>query len=230
MSLDTQTALITGGAGEVGEGIVRQFLRAGATVIVPSRNEERLNQLRTLLANEDTDRLITKQADISSIECAEALRDEIDELHHVVASLGGWWQGKPIVELDLATWHQVIDNGLTAHFIAARTFLPVIASQAGSSYTMINGGGALNPVPGSGLVSISAAAQIMLQKVLAAEHQSQPVRVNTLLLATPVKTRARTQTAPEWVSADDAGKYCVYLAQSDTDGETIIFSNSNQTP
>jgi len=43
--LDGKTALIAGGTGGVGEGIVRAFLSEGATVIVPSRSSDRLQQL-----------------------------------------------------------------------------------------------------------------------------------------------------------------------------------------
>lgn len=109
-------------------------------------------------------------------------------------------------------------------------FLPAIREQTDSSYTFINGGGALHPVPTAGPVSVSAAAQLMLQKVFSAEHEAFPVRINSLVLATPVKTRSRGQTPPDWISADEAGQYCVALAQGNTSGETIIFENADQLP
>ena len=40
--LDGKTALIAGGTGSVGAGIVQAFLNEGATVIVPSRSSDRL--------------------------------------------------------------------------------------------------------------------------------------------------------------------------------------------
>ena len=229
-TLAEQTVLIAGGTGEVGEGLVRQILRTGATVIVPSRSPARLDQLRHLLAGENTDNLITKQGDVGSMEGAQALRDEINTLHHVVASLGGWWQGKPLTDISLEQWHDLIHMGLHAHFILAKTFLPVIREQTGSSYTFINGGGALHPVPTAGPVSVSAAAQLMLQKVFSTEHEASPVRINSLVLATPVRTRSRGQGPPDWISADEAGRYCVALAQGNTNGETIIFKIADQLP
>jgi NAD(P)-dependent dehydrogenase (short-subunit alcohol dehydrogenase family) len=228
--LSGETVLIAGGAGEVGEGLVRQFLRAGARVVVPSRKEKRLDQLRGLLADENVENLITKHVDVGSLDGVQALRDSIDVLHHVVSSLGGWWQGMPLTDIPLEQWHDLIHMGLHAHFILAKTFLPAIREQSGSSYTFINGGGALHPVAMAGPVSVSAAAQLMLQKVLVAEHETYPVRINTLILATPVKTRSRGQTPPNWISADEAGKYCVALAQGDTSGKTIIFDDAKQLP
>ena len=227
-NLSGKIVLIAGGTGEVGEGLVRQFLRASAIVIVPSRNEKRLDQLHGLLVDENVQNLITNHVDVGSLDGAQTLRDSIGELHHVVASLGGWWQGMPLTDISLEQWHDLIHMGLHAHFILAKTFLPIIREQSGSSYTFINGGGALHPVATAGPVSVSAAAQLMLQKVFAAEHETYPVRINSLILATPLKTRSRKQTPPNWISADEAGQYCVALAQGDADDETIIFDNADQ--
>jgi NADP-dependent 3-hydroxy acid dehydrogenase YdfG len=54
--LDSKIALIAGGTGSVGEGIVRAFLKQGATVVVPSRTAERLEQLRGYLGELAKDR------------------------------------------------------------------------------------------------------------------------------------------------------------------------------
>jgi len=40
--LTGKVALVAGGSGGVGEGIVRQLLTDGATVVVPSRSNEKL--------------------------------------------------------------------------------------------------------------------------------------------------------------------------------------------
>ncbi|MCB0156294.1 MAG: SDR family oxidoreductase [Anaerolineae bacterium] len=236
-NLTDTTVLVTGGAGEVGEGIVRQYLQSGATVIVPSRSPEKLADLRQRLAA--TEKLIPLVAEVGTEAGAKALRQKIEQqvggLDAVVASLGGWWQGQPLTEISLERWHRLIDNSLTAHFIVARTFLPLIADRPGSSYTMINGAGGLHPVPTAGPISVSAAGQMMLQKVLAAEAQQagQPVRINSLILATPVLTRSRPQGQPGWLTADEAGHYCVYLASEKgqaVSGQTIVFENRAQLP
>lgn len=46
----------------------------------------------------------------------------------------------------------MLDSNLTSHFIAARTFLPVL--QRGSTYTLIGGGAADKAIPNYGLVCI----------------------------------------------------------------------------
>lgn len=251
--LENKTILVAGGTGEVGEGIVRQLLRAGANVIVPGRSADKLAQLRSRLeadadaaADDGTtasvvaSRLTTITApDFATPQEAERVKTEIvnrfnGQLDGVVASLGGWWQGQPLTEVSPQLWHDLLDQGLNAHFIVARTFLPLLYQRAGStSYTLINGGGALQAIAGAGPVVISAAAQLRLGEVLAAEaiRSGLPTRINNLVLATPVLTRSRPNGPANWLSADDAGRYAVFLASdkaASLSGQTIIFNGPEQ--
>lgn len=231
MTLYGKTVLIAGGAGEVGEGLVRAFLTEGATVVVPSRSEKNLRALRSSLKHDGS--LITKPADVGTETEAALLRDWIDDevgpLDAVVASLGGWWQGQPLTNVSLDTWHEVLDMGLTTHFNVAKTFIPVLAGRPGTSYTFINGVAGLNPIPGAGLISVSSAGQFMLKDVMAAENDT--VRINTLVLATPVRTRSHPDGEEDWLTADDAGAYAVFLASDaakDQHGDTIVFESRDQ--
>ncbi len=173
--LDGKITLVLGGAGEVGEGIVSQFLLHGATVVVPSRAVYRLDDLRKRLGDLANERLITFHGGCSSEEGGLALRDfilrEVGQLDTVVAAIGGWWQGEALTELPLRIWKELLDNSLTAHFVAAKTFLPQLLEHPGSCYIMLNGGAALEAIPNAGPVSVSAAAQLALMKVLAVEIQ-----------------------------------------------------------
>jgi NAD(P)-dependent dehydrogenase (short-subunit alcohol dehydrogenase family) len=254
--LENKTILVAGGTGEVGEGIVRQLLKAGANVIVPGRSADKLAQLRSRLeadAEADADdatttitgggvsrltTIITTTQELATPQEAERLKTEIinrfNGLDGVVASLGGWWQGQPLTEVSPQLWHDLLDQSLNAHFIVARTFLPLLYQRVGSSsYTLINGGGALQAIAGAGPVVISAAAQLRLGEVLAAEaaRSGLPTRINNLVLATPVLTRSRPNGPTDWLSADDAGRYAVFLASdkaASLNGQTIIFNRPDQ--
>jgi len=66
-------AVVAGGTGHVGEGIVRVLLREGMHVVVPSRDAARLEQLKRLLSEEPTDRLVLAPMDAGERRGAHAL-------------------------------------------------------------------------------------------------------------------------------------------------------------
>ena len=99
--LRNRIALIGGGAGEVGEGIVRVFLREDATVVVPSRSDEKLEFLARAVGNPGSERLFLLHENIGKVEGVERVRQEVlskfGRLNIAVASLGGWWESvKPL--------------------------------------------------------------------------------------------------------------------------------------
>jgi 3-oxoacyl-[acyl-carrier protein] reductase len=214
--LDGKISLVLGGAGYVGEGIVRSFLDEGAFVIVPSRSQERLNGLRQLVGGGD--RLVTVPANVGTMQGATALRDQIlqkmGRLDAVVASLGGWWQGPKLVDISLEDFGKVLTDNLLSHFIAAKAFLPALMRSPGSTYTFIAGLAAEVPAPNSGPVSVAMAGQQVLQRVLAEEMKDSGVRINELLVKS-VMSRARGEPGPETLTAEEVGRFAAKLASGE---------------
>lgn len=211
--------LVAGGSGEVGEAIVSALLQAGHTVVVPTRSADKVAAIESLAGQQD--RLHVVVSDAGDPQGAEALWQQLvaEDLQprHVVASVGGWRQSPPLVDVEPADWHAVLDMGLTAHFALARAFLPGLLGRGDGAYLMINGGAGLDPAPGAGPVSVSAAAQIMLTRALAAESQDSGVRIATLVAATPVLTRSRPTGKNDWLNGESIGELCVQAV----DGRTL---------
>src|ERR1700735_2619061 len=126
--------LVAGGAGGVGEAIVRALLGAGHRVIVPSRNMAKLDRLRADAerATAATADLITFTGDIGTIEGAHAIRDrimrEIGPLDVLIPSLGGWWEGG-LLDATPAVWDEVMNEMLRTHYVFAHVFVPVLRVQ-----------------------------------------------------------------------------------------------------
>lgn len=211
--LTGRVALVAGGAGAVGEGVVAGLLAAGADVVVPSRDPARLDALAARL--EESSGLSTVVGDLGDPTGVAELRDRVlaehGRLDAVVAALGRWWQGGDLVEVEEPVWRRVLDNNLTTHFLLARTFLPVLADRPGASYLFVNGDAAEVPVRGAGLACIAAAGQLMLMRTLAAELAERQVRVNALVLG-PVITRSRPTGPPWWITAGEVGAFAAQLA------------------
>ena len=232
--LSGKVALVLGGAGEVGEGIARALLAAGAIVAVASRDNDKLSAIHDRIPVEWDGQYVPIHGDIGTPDGVMAVRDRVEfvcrRLDAVVASIGKWYQKAPIIFSNLDEWKTALDHNLTLHYLAATTFIPMINKRPGSSYLFINSAAADVPVPNSGLMSISAHAQLMLMRVLASEHRHEPVRVNSLVLGTPIVTRMRPEGDADWLTAEEVGRYVTWLIsdQSKTRGQIIRFNSRSQ--
>jgi NAD(P)-dependent dehydrogenase (short-subunit alcohol dehydrogenase family) len=210
--------LVAGGAGGVGEEIVRALLDAGHRVIVPSRSAGRLERLRNDVAAqpERSERLITFIGDIGILEGAYEVRERIasetGRLDVLVPSLGGWWEGG-LLDATPSVWDVVMHEMLRTHYVFAHVFVPVLRAQPeGGRYIGIGGGAAYHPIRNSSLVSIAGAAQLMLTRALRQEIPETTVDVLELVVDGPVRTRDSEHLAtPAWISAAEVGRIVAEL-------------------
>jgi NAD(P)-dependent dehydrogenase (short-subunit alcohol dehydrogenase family) len=214
--------LVAGGAGGVGEGIVRALLAEhDLRIIVTSRHADRLALLRAHLGDAaDPQRLIGivgnagESRDAAAI--ATQIRTECGTLDVAIPSLGGWWTGA-LLDVDPVTWERVRTEMLDTHVAFALAFVPELLRASGGRYIGIGGGAAFFPVPGSSIVSIAAAAQLMLTRALAAELAGRDVDVVELVVNGPVRTREWESVAqPDWITADEVGRVVADLVQQRT--------------
>lgn len=228
--------VVLGGAGAVGEGVCRILLQQGARVAVPTRAEDKADDLRAVLG--DPAGLVTVAGEAGHPAHAAAVRDaivaEMGGVDDVIVSFGGWVQGDNLVDADLSIWtDRVAENNILAHMVAAQTWLPPLLERNAGSFLLMNGSAGLEPFPTAGFVSIAAAAQLMLKDVLVKEHEGTGVRINSLVLMTPIFTRRMTEGDPAWLSNDEVGIMCAHLlsdAGATVHGESIEFGSHDQVP
>lgn len=211
-ALQGRTAVVCGGAGEVGAGITAGLLRSGATVVVPSRRAERLHALVDELEalGADPSKLVPVVGDLSAGDAqaralAEAAVEQAGPLDLVVAALGGWDAGPPLADMPLDQWEATVHDGLRSHHLAMHAFVPHLRRRPGASYVMINGAAARYPVAGSGAVSTVAAGELMAGQVLAAEESGHGVQVEIYVLG-PIGTRSRGDTSRWMATATEIGE------------------------
>lgn len=214
--------LVAGGAGVAGECVTLALLRRGARVVVPSRAPERIERLRSGVKDEFLPYLHTVVGDIGDPAGAERVRDRVaadfGSLDGVVASLGAWWEGKVLTEVSFGTWQRILQDNLTAHFLAARTFLPELAGRSDAVYVALAGIAAIRPLPRSGPISVTGAAQTMLLRILQEEFADGPVRLHEIAILTPIVTRHWPREEPieqGWLSGDQVGEYVATVVSPD---------------
>jgi 3-oxoacyl-[acyl-carrier protein] reductase len=160
--LSGRRVLVPGGTGTVGQGVVRAYLDAGAEVVVPTRSPE---------PAAPADRLHLVVHDYTTFAGAADLAAEMSSrlggIDDVVAPIGGWWGGKPLWDIAESDWQSAFTGLATTHMAVLRACLPLMPAYG--AYSVIVGGSARVPVPGSGLVSMEQAAVLMMQQVAQAE-------------------------------------------------------------
>lgn len=224
--------LVAGGTGSVGRHIVAALLQRGATAVVPSRSERKLDVLRTSVSKA-AERLVTVVGDVGDEEDGARIRDVImgqlpSGLDAAVASLGRWSNAPSMLAATRADLVQTLENYVVAHFVVARTFLPTLVENGGS-YTSINGPSAFGTWPGSGLVSVATAAQSVLARVLAEEMAASGlVRVTELVIH-----------PSSWIGPDDTkeggpidgpavGRYVAGIVAGDVTGGPRVHLDSRE--
>lgn len=217
-TLSGTRVLVPGGTGAVGEGVVRQYLAAGAEVIVPTRSERRADEFRALLGAAADGHLHLIVHDYSTFAAAEDLAEQVVHyrggIDSVVAPIGGWWAGRKLTEIDEGDWHSAFVGLATTHMAVLRACLPRMSRDG--AYSIIVGDSAEWPVPGSGLVSMEQSALLMMQRVVGAELEDTR-RVFALMLG-PVGTRISDGGG---VTADQVGAVAVAASTGSAAGRIV---------
>jgi NAD(P)-dependent dehydrogenase (short-subunit alcohol dehydrogenase family) len=204
-----KSVLVSGAGSAIGGNLVRTLLARGdVKVFATSRSDERLEGLRKALSPEQRASLVAIVGDAGDFSGASALAAQVEKLGGIdcaVAIFGrGVWTSGPLVELAPSEWRAVLDEMLTEHFAFARAMFPVLSRRPGSLYVSLGGGAALQPMPEGGLMSIAAAGQMMMTRVLDRERGSRDPRVVELIVNAGVGP-AESHDASR-ISAADVGR------------------------
>ena len=217
-SLSDHTVVVAGGTGNVGPFVVRALLERQATVVVPSRSEEKLGGLREYLSRHvgttGLGCLRTFVGNLSDETEAAGLKQRITEEAGtpgaVVASLGNFVTTPSILDASKDDLQQALDAYLSTNFVVARTFLPALKESAGT-YVLLQGPLAfeLYPESGADLISIATAGQHMLFRALAQELEETPARVVELVNYAFIRDR-QAQPGSE-LPGEAVGAFAAYL-------------------
>lgn len=215
-------AVVAGGTGSVGEGIVRNLLSHGATVIVPYRTEKKRAALEEYVSDVAEDRLHMVECSLtdeeSTTQLKEHLKENYSQIDIGVACLGQDYYGYSLHNMPKAHWNTFMDNNLLTHFNVQHAIVSLMHDQHQGTYVMINGGASEFIAPEEGLVSIVSAAQLMMARVLKQEARATPVRIHSVVAYHPIKTRVRRhEVVPEWYSAEELGDYIARLHTQQVD-------------
>jgi len=238
MSLANQTCWVVGGVGVIGRGITRGLLKAGATVIVNSRSDERLTRLSKDLGHPE--RLLTIHGSLLPGYASKTVRQTLDAmpLNHVIAHgavrywgtfgtndrrdeshmiQGGHTRGSSF--LQSMTPEEFVGPAsqlASLHFSAAQELIPRIQFSNGpSSYTFVTGDAGGHPEgKRSAFGEINTHHIWGLSAALRNEPLEKDVNCREIRMRLPVNrpTEERHNDPREHPLSEDIGTLCAGLA------------------
>ncbi len=227
--LDGRVALITGGAGGLGQVFARALAGAGADIALLGRRAEVAQAAADTIAHEFGRRALGVTADVTDQEqvCAafDRVRAELGRIDILINSAGVNIR-KPSVDFSLDDWRKVIDINLTGSFICAQAAAPSMIKNGWGR--VINISSMLGMV-GLGERPAYTAAKggvIQLTRTMALEWAQHKVTVNALapgpfgtemnrpLMENPVAYRAFADKIPlgRWGETEELAGPIVFLA------------------
>jgi NAD(P)-dependent dehydrogenase (short-subunit alcohol dehydrogenase family) len=181
--LDGRVALITGGAGGLGEVFARSLAQAGADVVLVGRREEPMLALAATLGAETGRRIVTLTADVTDEAQVRAMADQaiaacgkVD----ILVNSAGVNIRKPAVEFTREEWQRVIDINLTGPFLCAQALAPQMLERGWGRVVNISSMLGLVGLGERPPYTAAKGGLIQLTRTLALEWAAQGVTVNAL--------------------------------------------------
>lgn len=184
--LSNRNAIITGASQGLGKEIASAYLRAGANVLICSRNEQELNATREelLSAGFGPDRLVARVADVSRADdvasVTSAALTQWNKVDVLVNNAGVYGPMGRSDGVDWNEWTRTIEINLYGSVLPARALLPHFKERRYGKIVQISGGGATTPFPSITAYAASKAAVVRFAESLAQEVLEYGIDVNAL--------------------------------------------------
>jgi 2-dehydro-3-deoxy-D-gluconate 5-dehydrogenase len=232
--LKNRIAIVTGGNGGIGLGMARGLARAGAHVVVAGRNAEKsANAVRELeRAGGQASSVTVDVADEASVmrlmDTVRTRRGRLD----ILVNNAGINIRKPLHELALSEWRQVIDTNLTSAYLCCHAAYPLFKAAGGGKVINI---GSMMSIFGASFAPAYAASKggiVQLTKATAVAWARDNIQVNAVLpgwIDTDLTRNARKEVgglhdsvlrrtpAGRWGTIEDMEGIAVFLASPASD-------------
>jgi 2-deoxy-D-gluconate 3-dehydrogenase len=232
--LTGKVALVTGGNGGIGLGMGQGLAKAGARVIVAARNAEKsaaaVESLKALGSDS-----FALSADVTDEASVKRLFDELAERCgrlDILLNNAGTNIRKPLDQLSLLEWNQVMDTNLTSAFLCSRAAYPQLKAAGGGKIINIGSMMSIFGAPYAPAYAASKGGIVQLTKALATSWARDGIQVNAVLpgwIKTELTDKARKEVdgltervvartaAGRWGEPKDMAGVAVFLASPASD-------------
>ncbi len=199
-SLEDRVAVVTGGNGGIGLGIVKGLAEAGATIVIASRNQEKTDKAVNELLSMGK-KVTGLQVDVTDERSIASMVDSVISHYgriDILVNNSGTGIRKLPQDSTLEEWRQVFTVNVEGTFLCCQKVYPHMVKQGGGK--IINVGSMASVFGNDWLASYSASkgAVAQLTKSLAVAWAQSNIQVNAILpgwvyttLTAPLKDQYR---------------------------------------
>jgi len=220
MELQSQVAVVTGGASGIGAAVARSFAQAGTRVVLFDRDAA----LAQRAAQEIGERVWALDVDVSDPQAVEQAFEEVArrwERVDSVVSCAGVRSAHSIAGMSYAEWQRVIDINLSPSFYCIKAAAPHMRRSGGGAITLISStAGKHLSLHGGANYTTAKAGMLGLARQSAFELAPDRIRVNVVCPGPTRTAMSAKSTWPAekivplggWVQPEDVAAAVLYLS------------------
>ena len=197
LSLEGQTAIVTGGATGIGEAIARRFSEAGATVFIADVNEAHAAETASSFRGFALKMDVTKRESVE--QAVSSVLNQTSRIDILVNNAGIGGRAVPLWEQTDEDWAAILAINLTGVFFCSRAVISPMRARAYGRIVNIASIAGKEGNPRMTGYSATKAGVIGFTKSLAKEVATEGICVNAVSPAV-VKTALLEQLTPEQVN------------------------------
>ena len=233
-NLHGKVALVTGGNGGIGLGMAQGLAHAGARVVIAARHTQKSAEAVAALQALGSDSFAL-EADVTNEASVAALFAQVAERCgrlDILVNNAGTTVRKPVDQLALDEWNQVMDTNLTSAFLCCRAAHPLMKQAGGGKIINIGSMMSIFAAPYAPAYGASKGGIVQLTKAMASSWAADQIQVNAILPGwsqTALTDGARAQVAGlnerviartaagRWGQPADLAGTAVFLASAASD-------------
>ena len=177
-------AVITGGAGGIGQAIARLFLAEGAQVVLVDRDEASLQAAARAIGAaggpQDLSTLTLDLADASQLQSIDAHLASEDDRLDILVNNAAVREYHRLADADAASWERILSVNLVGTQLLTAHLLPRLRRSGRGAVVNVSSAFGIVGRAGMGQYDATKAALVAATRVLAIEEAAQGVRVNAV--------------------------------------------------
>lgn len=222
--LDNKVAIISGASSGIGKAAAHLFAAEGASLILNARGREGLERAAAEIRAKGG-KAVAISGDVGLADTHAKLVEEainrfggLDIAFNNAGIVGAI---RPLADLSIEEWHQVLTANLTAAFLASRAQIPAMLSRDGGAIVFTSSFvGTSVGLPGMGAYAAAKAGLMGLVKSIAADYGARNIRANALLPGGTDTGMAGDQAQKDWAAGLHAMKR---IAQPEEIAQAALF-------